>query len=57
MSVNVTRPVLSLGLIFLLVALVCFIFGFCVAEGWFTKGTIWEWAFAGFIASTLAKIV
>ena len=53
-AVNVTRPVLSLGLIFLLV---CFIFGFCVAEGWFTKGNIWEWAFAGFIASTLAKIV
>jgi hypothetical protein len=48
---------LSLALVFLLIALLCFVAGFCLAEGWLTKGTIWEWAFAGFTASTLAKIL
>ena len=58
-EVTVNRPVvnLSLGFVFLLIALFCFVAGFAVAEAWLTKGTVWEWAFAGFIASTLAKIL
>lgn len=48
------KPI-TLNLVALLVALFCFVAGFCVAEAWLTKGSVWEWAFAGLAASTLAK--
>jgi hypothetical protein len=51
------RPVLSLSLLFLLAALLAFIAAFCVAEAWLTKGTYQEWIAAGFIFTTLAKIL
>jgi hypothetical protein len=51
------RPALTLTLLFLLCALACFGLGLLVAEDWLTKGTVWEWAFGGFIFSTLAKIL
>lgn len=47
----------SFSLLFLLAALACFAAGECLAQGWLTLGTVWQWAFGGFICATLAKLL
>lgn len=47
----------SLSLLFILLALLCFIASECVAQTWLTKGTYPEWIAGGFICATLAKIL
>ncbi len=49
-------PALSLTLLLILAALVCFGLSEFVLQGWMTKGTAAEWFVGGFIFSTLAKI-
>lgn len=47
----------SFSLLFVLIALLCFIAAECVAQTWLTKGTWQEWIAGGLISATLAKIL
>lgn len=47
----------SFSLLFLLLALACFVAALCFAEAWLTVGNWQEWIAGGLIASTLAKIL
>lgn len=47
----------SFSLLFLLLALACFVAAECVLQGWLTLGTGAQWFVGGFICSTLAKIL
>jgi hypothetical protein len=39
-----------------LIALLCFIAAFCVAQAWLTKGTFPEWLSAGLAVYVLAEL-
>lgn len=52
------KPItLNATLLFLLAALVAFIFAFCVAQTWFTAGTWQQWIAAGLGLRVLADIL
>jgi hypothetical protein len=57
MPTEIARPALSLSLLFLVAALICFVIGLIVVHSGADFGKPLEWLFGGLIFSTLAKIL